>query len=531
MTAEPKQVFLKQNVRAEPLCDQWYAWSHLISPATAAMHVAHSHLKIARSFIAAPQVHVSALKNPAMAGGPFINYAESRVGEIRALVERTEKDRAHVLELAEAVKSLNELLASEATGFSLEPLYDKVPDALKGFVELVYDTENHASVRFLEGLLYRSRFYNESSQRIALSPITGDHRPFVFSTPRLRDNETVLVNASFSDEGLDELFRMKCSPRPYGYIKDVLGIEETDDDLFASLFTSDRQQACSRFEGPGVRVRYFGHACLLVESEGVSVLTDPVISYKYDSPVPRYTFADLPDRIDHVLITHNHQDHCMLETLIQLRHKIRNVIVPKNNGGSLADPSLKLMLKRIGFKNVTEIDEMENIEIERGGITAIPFLGEHGDLNIRSKTAYLIAVKGRSLLCMADSNNIDPKLYEHVRELIPPVDMMFLGMECDGAPLSWVYAPLMTRPLPRSMDQSRRLDGSNYEKSRRIVDALNPGQVYIYAMGQEPWLTYVTSISYSEKSRPITESNKLIEHCRGRGIESDRLFGQREFIL
>ncbi|HKG20386.1 MAG TPA: hypothetical protein VKC34_00690, partial [Blastocatellia bacterium] len=186
---------------------------------------------------------------------------------------------------------------------------------------------------------------------------------------------------------------------------------------------------------------------------------------------------------------------------------------------------------RIGFKNVTEIDEMENIEIEQGGITSIPFLGEHGDLNIRSKTAYLIAVKGRSLLCMADSNNIDPKLYEHVRELIPTIDMMFLGMECDGAPSSWVYAPLMTRPLPRSMDQSRRLDGSNCEKGRRIVEALGPGQVYIYAMGQEPWLTYVTSIAYTEQSRPITESNRLIDHCRSRGITSDRLYGQREFIL
>ncbi|HYP25736.1 MAG TPA: MBL fold metallo-hydrolase [Blastocatellia bacterium] len=531
MTAESRQVFLKQNVRAEPLCDQWYAWSHLISPVTAAMHVAHSHLKIARSFIAAPQVHVSALRNPAMAGGPFINYPESRVGEIKALAERTERERAHMLELSDAVKGLNELLEGEATGFSLEPLYEKMPGALRGFVELVYDVNNHASARFLEGLLYKSRFYSESGQSVALSEMSADHRPFVFSTPRLRDKDTLFVDAGFADEGLDELFSMKCLPKPYGHIKERLGVDGADDGLFASFFTGERQQACSRFDGPGVRVRYFGHACLLVESGGVSVLTDPVISYRYDSPVSRYTFADLPDRIDHVLITHNHQDHCMLETLIQLRHKVKNVIVPRNNGGGLADPSLKLMLQRIGFKNVTEIDEMESVEVEGGGITAIPFLGEHGDLNIRSKTAYLIALEGRSILCMADSNNIDPPLYEHVREAIPPVDVMFLGMECDGAPLSWVYAPLMARPLQRSMDQSRRLDGSNFEKSRRIVESLKPKQVYVYAMGQEPWLTYVTSITYTEQSRPITESGKLVEDCRNRGIISERLYGQKEIIL
>jgi len=28
-------------------------------------------------------------------------------------------------------------------------------------------------------------------------------------------------------------------------------------------------------------------------------------------------------------------------------------------------------------------------------------------------------------------------------------------------------------------------------------------QVYIYAMGLEPWLTYLTSIQYTDESRPI----------------------------
>ena len=29
-------LYLRQNIQFEPLVDQWYAWSHLISPATAA---------------------------------------------------------------------------------------------------------------------------------------------------------------------------------------------------------------------------------------------------------------------------------------------------------------------------------------------------------------------------------------------------------------------------------------------------------------------------------------------------------------
>ena len=34
-----EKMYLKPNVVMEPLVDNWYAWSHLISPATAAMNI------------------------------------------------------------------------------------------------------------------------------------------------------------------------------------------------------------------------------------------------------------------------------------------------------------------------------------------------------------------------------------------------------------------------------------------------------------------------------------------------------------
>src|SRR5439155_20965184 len=114
-------------------------------------------------------------------------------------------------------------------------------------------------------------------------------------------------------------------------------------------------------------------------------LSDPVLSYTYESDVSRYTYLDLPDVIDYVVISHNHQDHILFETMLQLRHKIRNIIVPRSGGGNLQDPSLKLLLQNVGFKNVIELDELGCIPIENGSITGIPFLGEHADLNIRTK--------------------------------------------------------------------------------------------------------------------------------------------------
>ena len=51
------------------------------------------------------------------------------------------------------------------------------------------------------------------------------------------------------------------------------------------------------------------------------------------------------------------------------------------------------------------------------------------------------------------------------------------------------------------------------------------------AMGQEPWLNYIMSKKYTEESNPIIASNQLIEDCRQRGIQAERLFGEREILL
>jgi L-ascorbate metabolism protein UlaG (beta-lactamase superfamily) len=526
-----QKVYLKQNVQLEPLFNQWYAWPYLISPATAAMYVVNSHLKIMQSFVANPQFHVSALKNPLMRGGPFINYEASRAREVKALLEKTTREQSHMLELAAAVRELDALLESEGDGNSLEPLYAKVPDCLRGYVELVYDQNNHASARFIEGLLYRSRFYNEASQSIRLSLVEQDERPFALSTPVLEDGRALRTQMPFSSAKIDELFKMKYAPQTLGYAEELFGVTPDGHEIFQTFFTDEAPPPPPKYEGEGVRVRYYGHACILIETEEVSILTDPVISYKYEGGIPRYTFADLPETIDYVLITHNHQDHCMFETLLQLRHRIRNILVPKNNGGGLTDPSLKLILRQVGFSNVREVDELESVECAGGSITGLPFFGEHGDLDIRSKLAFLVNLKGRSVLCAADSNNIEPKLYEHLHAITGDVDIVFIGMECDGGPLSWLYGPLLTKALTRKVDQSRRLNGSNYERGIDIIERLRPKQVYVYAMGQEPWLTFLTSIQYTEESRPIIDSNRLVEDCGRRTLGAERLFGHKEIFI
>jgi L-ascorbate metabolism protein UlaG (beta-lactamase superfamily) len=524
-------LYLRMNIQIEPLIDHWYAWSHLIPPATAARNITERHLKIMDSYIAAPQIHASAVKNPKMLGGPFIDYDGKRVDEIRALREQIKKRRQKLLLLSAAIGTLNALLRENAKGFTLHSLYARVPEILRGYVELVYDLNNQPSFRLIEPLLYKSEYYDRSQQSLMLSLINNDNRPFMLSTPRLESSDSLHLRLAFDDEVVNQLFTLKTRPKTWREIVALLHLSDEQLPLARSFFTDQPPPRYDPYLGDGVRWRYFGHACILIEARGVSMLFDPVLSYTYENDISRYTYLDLPESIDYVFITHNHQDHVLFETLLQIRHKVKNIVVPRNNGGRLQDPSLRLLLEQTGFKNVIEMSEMEEIARDEVKITGLPFFGEHADLDILSKMAWHVRTGSHSMLFAADSCNIEPRLYEHLHRDLGDVDAVFLGMECDGAPLSWLYGPLLCEKVDRAMDESRRLSGCNCEQALNIVKLFNCREAYVYAMGQEPWLNYIMSIKYTDQSRPIVESNRLISSCQAMGVTAERLFGEKEILV
>ena len=131
---------------------------------------------------------------------------------------------------------------------------------------------------------------------------------------------------------------------------------------------------------------------------------------------------------------------------------------------------------------------------------------------------------------VADSRIMEPRLYQHIQRVTGNVDVLFLGMECDGAPLSWLYGPLYTEEINRDNDQSRRLSGSDFERGMHLIDIFKPSEAYVYAMGQEPWLEFISSIRYSPESQPIIQSNLLVAECIRRGLIAERLYGEKELF-
>lgn len=460
-----------------------------------------------------------------------MDFGGGRIAEVNELHEQSLQNQAKVIQFAKAIKELDKLLLSEAKGFGLELLYQKVPEILKGYVELFYDRNNNPGFRFFESLLYKSEFYNRDSQSISMWITNNDERPFCLSTPRLEEPDVLNLDVSFEHPCIDELAKMKRVPQTLNYIKTLTGISPSQEALFETFFTDTPPPPYKRYTGDKIRMRYFGHACILVETKDISILVDPLISYYgYHSAVEHFSDVDLPDTIDYVLITHNHQDHILFETLLPLRHKIKNLIVPRTTSGKLEDPDLKLMFENVGFNNVIPMDEMQTISFSDAVLTGLPFIGEHSDLNILTKMCYLVQIGEFKLLFLADSRIVEAALYKHIHQQIGDVDVMFLGMECDGAPLTWLYGPLLTKKLARDMDGSRRLAGSDCEKGMALVDIFNPKEIYVYAMGQEPWCEFISSIKYTDESNPIVQSDKLVKICRERGMVAERLFGEKELL-
>ncbi len=91
----------------------------------------------------------------------------------------------------------------------------------------------------------------------------------------------------------------------------------------------------ARIEGDEMQVTWIGHSTVLVQTQGLNILTDPIWSdraspFPFIGPrrvrQPGVRFGDLP-KIDLVVVSHNHYDHMDLPTLKRLWERDRPTIV------------------------------------------------------------------------------------------------------------------------------------------------------------------------------------------------------------
>lgn len=524
---------LADSTAVETLVNHWVAWPHTFSPAVYCLHLLNYQKKTLQSYLKQPEQHIKSSNNPKLLGGAFMNIPIERLADINLMLHGLETNQADDLEFAKALVDFQNLLDQEANGHSMQSYYQTLPESLRGYVELLYDYHNKPIVRCIENLLYHSKHYRKELQSLYLFTQSHDRmRSYYMSTPRLSTEDSLSWRIPFSSTKIDELFKLDFNPQPLSYIKELLELDAADSAKLISLLTDKPLPTPSKWSGTGIKIRYYGHACILIETADIAILIDPFISVKpAQGGIDRFVFQDLPEKIDFVLITHGHHDHFVFESLLRLRHKIDCLVVPKSSGIFYGDFSLRLMALELGFTHILEIEPLDSISIASGEIIGVPFLGEHNDLPF-AKSAYMLKILGKRLLFAADSNCLDKLMYENLSTKYGDVDAVFLGMEYIGAPLSWVYGPLLPILPDYKCCQSRRSNGSNAEVAMNLLEAVNCQQVYIYAIGREPWLQYFMALEPSENDDYMQEIEKLLVSCQNKNFKAAKcLYGKEEWLL
>jgi L-ascorbate metabolism protein UlaG (beta-lactamase superfamily) len=163
------------------------------------------------------------------------------------------------------------------------------------------------------------------------------------------------------------------------------------------------------------RVTFVGHSTVLIELDGVRVLTDPVLRGRIgpllrrgDTPEP-----SLGENVDAVLISHLHRDHADLPSLRRLDPAAQ----------MFAPPGAAGFLERLGFSAVSELAPGESGRV--GGITVTAVEARHRGghrLFSRARQPVGFTLAGGLRLYFAG----DTDLFDGMRELGPDLDLALL---------------------------------------------------------------------------------------------------------
>ena len=190
--------------------------------------------------------------------------------------------------------------------------------------------------------------------------------------------------------------------------------------------------AWARVSQSGLRATWLGHSTVLLEIDGVRVLTDPVwgegaspVSFagpKRFQPVP-VAVAELPS-LDAVVISHDHYDHLDHPTILELARVDVPIVTSLGVGAQLESWG-------VPASRITELDWWESFEIKRGeglSITAAPSQHFSGRIAAaRNSTLWSsFALRGpRHSVFFSGDTGLTPE-YGEIASRLGPFDLVML---------------------------------------------------------------------------------------------------------
>ena len=151
---------------------------------------------------------------------------------------------------------------------------------------------------------------------------------------------------------------------------------------------------------PGVRVVFVGHSTVLMEMDGVRLLTDPmlrerVLHLRRIGPVDLEALRGT----DVVLISHVHRDHLDFPSLSELGRETR-IVVPTGAGS---------LVRRKGFGDVEELGIGEELEVRGVTVRGVPAIhdSKRRPLGIRAVPMGHVVRGSRSVYFPGDTDVFD----------------------------------------------------------------------------------------------------------------------------
>jgi L-ascorbate metabolism protein UlaG (beta-lactamase superfamily) len=193
----------------------------------------------------------------------------------------------------------------------------------------------------------------------------------------------------------------------------------------------DPLEAWRRAPGSGLRATWLGHSTVLIEIDGLRVLTDPVWGLRASparfagpkrfQPVP-VALRALPP-IDVVLVSHDHYDHLDYPTIRELRKRDVPFVTSLGVGAHLEAWGVRP-------ENIVELDWWESHSLANAGltITAAPsqhFSGRTGKRRNSTLWSSLVIRSRRHTLFFSGDTGLTPE-YQAIRERLGPFDLVML---------------------------------------------------------------------------------------------------------
>jgi len=148
------------------------------------------------------------------------------------------------------------------------------------------------------------------------------------------------------------------------------------------------------------RIEYVGHATVVVDLDGVRLLTDPLLRNRVAHlrrtvPVDTKALRGL----DAVLVSHGHYDHLDLPSLEKLGKNLP-VVVPRGLGG---------LLRKRRFESILEVDIGETLSIGALSVRTVPAEHDHarGPFGVSAQPLGYVVTGSSSVYFAGDTDLFD----------------------------------------------------------------------------------------------------------------------------